>query len=283
MLLALSQSVAGTEPVFEPTIAIALEKDSFLSAEPIWVNIVVKNETAQEMPIHVIDPREEYLRFVLLSPEGEEVPYRGIVSDAALTTPVLAPGDSVSQEFDLLEAYVWPSPERKSPRLWTLRYLGAGVYTLKAYLQGLGVEHGGPGYGKTYSNTVTFRVVEPTGEEALAFEEYRRAAEAYWNTPGADRGAHLRLPYLEVADRYPASRYARMALLEAGRISARYGKRRESREDLRRSLEEYQLVIERYPGTREAEKAAALRRIASENLERLDSARDTCPEEGPEE
>ncbi len=205
LVLVLVGLVPASAACVQPTVSIALEKPSFLVGEPIWVSILVTNETSQEFVIPSVNPHDQFLEFVLRSPEGERVRYWGPL-DSTGRRHLLGPEDSAAHEFNLLDAYAWPEHNRtpgKEPR--EMKSLRAGTYTLTAYLR--------------------------------------------------------------VAEQYPASLYARLALMRAADVSRFFGQQRSSRQDLQRALEEYDLVVERYPGTREAEEALESGRVVRSRLE----------------
>jgi hypothetical protein len=122
------QALPGAKPELQPTVVIDLHKETYLSVEPVWVRIVAKNETSVSLRIGSIGPMDRLLGFTLLSPEGEEIRYSGNRAGPFSKTPshFLAPGDSVVEEFNLLEAYAWPRVKRPRGEARVMNYLHPG-------------------------------------------------------------------------------------------------------------------------------------------------------------
>ncbi len=152
-------SGAFAEGIGDLELTIKMDKEQYVVGEPVWVDVVLMNPGPSDvrMPWGPLCHGCQTFRFVVAT-ESDTLPYSGGVAMYIPTPTVLAPGESLAAQVDILETY-------GSPVQGTFRFervIPPSVYSLQA------VEW------RTHSATLSFGVVEPEGRNARAFEGLHR-------------------------------------------------------------------------------------------------------------
>ncbi len=228
-------AVIGVTPAFGElssslSLEITADKKQFLSGEPIWIDVVLKNvsQDTVRIPHFEIAPELRNLDFFVFC-ESETLQYTGGVASYFIKPRDLAAAEEVISQEHILEYYGKP----REGTGWFEKVLHPGTYSVQARAW-----HG------VLSNTLEVEVIEPSGEEleiynglheAILLRAQRCPQEAaerlYSLLPSASRSAYRDKLYFwlilfvhndkqrerslsaRVLREYPDSRYAHACLL----------------------------------------------------------------------
>jgi len=177
-------------------VAIELPGTTFISLEPIWLDITLTNVSADTQRTAGLDgPNHRGFGIFLYDSRGDSVRHTGpqINFGGGPGRLLLEPGEQDYGSFDLTELFF--SHEAKSGYsvgFWRFHYIPRGEYTVRAWYHG------------AVSNQLTFEIVEPHGEEVKALRLMEDALRA-WTPDGREPMALL---YRQVVERYPRSAFA---------------------------------------------------------------------------
>jgi tetratricopeptide (TPR) repeat protein len=198
------------------------DKDQFLLHEPIPIHYEVTNTSDS-----TFSPDFDYTAQTLSITDDKEKAYSGHIFSSIYGSP-FPPGDVHRSTLDVHALYDVTDP---------------GEYTCFVPVWTC---HGTVNSRLIKSNTIKFKVVEPSGAEKEALNLLLRAQELAavdtnlgYPHPGKEELAVRQCQ--ELVDKYPESVYAAMALLAAADIRARW------REHRREAIAIYKKLVERYP------------------------------------
>lgn len=147
-------------------LRIALNKDTFLESEPIWLEVNAFLDESQKLDRKPILEPSNDLKLTLRNSKGENMKYVGGISDFILEEGKKYP-DTLFFYDNLLLYYGLPERFPHSNMLMQF-YLPEDTYELSASLE-LWKDHK---LDTVISNTVSFSVSKPTGNEKLAYEKW---------------------------------------------------------------------------------------------------------------
>ena len=210
-----------------------LAKTSFVSLEPIWLDITLTNISADTQRTDGLNgPNHRRFYLFLFDSHGDSVEYTGpqINYAGGPGRLLLEPGEQDFGSFDLTELFF--SHKRKSGYSvddWMFPYVPKGKYALRAWFDGV------------ISNQLIFEIVEPYGYEVKALELMEAALRASsWKErePSAPF-------YRQVAERFPESAFAEMCYFLSV-IYSHWAEAKEGRWD-KKILERE--MLEKYPNS----------------------------------
>ncbi|MFH2049639.1 MAG: hypothetical protein ABIJ12_09350 [bacterium] len=178
------------------SLEIKLEKESYLSHEPIWLDITLKNISCDTISTtRLSPPNQGGVGIELKNSEGILMSYTG--PDILLGPReriVLDSGEEYYDCFDLLELFSTSKPESMSYNFFGS--LPVGKYTLRAT------------YGHYYSNEITFKIEKQSGQEE---ESYQMMVDAFNLWARQDYELTIQ-KFRNILEEYPKSVYAGKAL-----------------------------------------------------------------------
>ena len=179
-------------------VAVELSKDTFVSLEPIWLDITLTNVTSDTQRTDGLEgPNHRRFYIFLYTSRGNSVEYTGpqINYAGGPGRLLLDPGEKDFGSFDLTELFF--SHELTSGYgvdNWRFQYVPKGRYVVRAWYDGV------------ISSQLAFDVVEPHGEEVKALRLMEEALRAStWSEPGPSAPF-----YRLVVERFPGSAFAEM-------------------------------------------------------------------------
>jgi hypothetical protein len=163
----------------------------------------------------------------------------------------LAAKESLKETCGLLPEHSVAPTTIIRPHWPTTNFFPVGKYTIQAEYES--------GVGKVVSNTVNFEVVGPTGGEKEALTSFVAAVQRQFENDNVGSALSLKA----VADKYPQSVYAPMALYEIVQV---YQFR-----DKKKAIDAAVYLIEKYPDTYSARDALsfAVGRLSSRQQHEL--------------
>ena len=171
---------------------IAMEKDTFFLAEPIWLDLYMANLSGEKVGIKPLTTASDWLKIIIVDSKNDTIPYKGEVSNwiGGGPTFTVEPKETLYICRDLLMGTGFGILEGgMSGR----SYLKPDTYKIKAvykrYLE---------------SNQFTFTVVNPTGSEKTALQLWR---EGYRNQTKEKVDISIE-KWKGLIKRYPKSVYA---------------------------------------------------------------------------
>ena len=220
---------------------ISFEKDTFLLREPIWFDATLTNPTDDTLRTWGLAPLcHVFFCIELTDSVGIPIPYSGPLSDLFRGPGFLMfPEEQYYNCFNLIDLFGVNSPGR---------YFVQGVY------------------GGTFSNKISFTVVDPKGKEKEAEQSFLDAFGAPLDRPvDSDKVVQLRM-----LESYPNSVYAELAairLLQYNKFLYRFPNSGHTRSRLtgnmigltdEEKIEYLESAIVKYQGTRAARHAQQL-------------------------
>ncbi len=205
---------------FDTKIKIKTEKKVYLTLEPIWISISVKNKdkTGPKMPrsslhhyLYILNSKDKRIESLMTTFYGEISP--------------MSSGELIEDVRDILPAF-------GSEGEILGRYLAPDIYRIKfLWRQG--------GYEPLFSNEIQVTVKEPTGEERNAVEVLEKGIEKRMekNIEEADKD------FYELVNVYPNSVYATRSLRY---IMLNHAYREGIEHDEKRMLAA-KMLLEKYP------------------------------------
>jgi tetratricopeptide (TPR) repeat protein len=187
------------------TFEIELEKDTFLSREPVWVDLYFTNEREENATLDCLDLCWQKLRIHVVNSGGDTLEYSGYIADGICPVgPALKPSETYHHSVNLSENFGIGARQYLPP---PLRYFEEDAYTLQMTHSGVS------------SNLIRLKVRFPKGEEKLAYDlvkDASRNAFKYY-----DNEAHEVIGvFEEIVNKYPKSAYVDLAYYE---IAGLYG------------------------------------------------------------
>jgi hypothetical protein len=214
-------------------VEVELAKTSFISLEPIWLDITLTNASADTQRTDGLEgPNHRRFYIFLFDSHGDSVEYTGVQINYAVGPGrlLLEPGEQDYGSFDLTELFF--SHEVKSGYSvddWRFQYIPKGKYAVHAWFDGV------------ISNQLTFEIVEPYGYEVKALELMEEAlTSSSWNEPGPSAPV-----YRQVVKRFPESAFAEMCYY----LSVLYSHWAELKEGTRHKKFLKKAMLEKYPNS----------------------------------
>jgi len=205
---------------FDTKIKIKTEKEVYLTLEPIWISISIKNKdkTGPKIPRSSLDER-----LYILNSKGKQIQSL-IVSSFSDVSP-MSQGELIEESRNILPAF-------GSEGEILGRYLAPDVYRIKFLWRQ-------SGYNPIFSNEINITVKVPTGEERNAMEVLEKGIEKRMekNIEEADKD------FYELVNVYPNSVYATRSLRY---IMLNHAYREGIEHDEKRMLAA-KMLLEKYP------------------------------------
>jgi hypothetical protein len=179
-------------------LTISLDKEVYLTREPIWLNMTAVNISDTVQEIYALMPEASHIEIILKDSNGNQLPYYGMWFDYTSGSgprTMVKPDTAfrITGSYNLLDGF----GERINalPR----HFLKPNKYTVKALYR-----------GRVYSNTLEFTVEAPQGDEEKACE---LLAEGI-NHPFMSDRSELVAKLKELVTKYPKSVYVDIAYHE---------------------------------------------------------------------
>jgi hypothetical protein len=178
-------------------LAISLSKNTYLLGECIWIDATGKNigkDTVRFFGFFPLNHGPFYIE--VKNFKGEIIPFSGGTYTTTNNTGwILEPEDEYLATYNLLEQFT--TDKGILHHIWGK--LPVGKYSVRA------------SYREIQSNELSFEIVEPTGEEKLAYEMLQEGFVS-WRRD-RDRNTYAE-KLLTLSNKYPKSVYAEKALHE---------------------------------------------------------------------
>ncbi len=177
-------------------IDIKLSKQDYMLHEPIWLDILLTNNTSSAQRTHGLEqPNHRQFYINLKDDIGKLIKHTGW-NFSIMPTPgnlVLEPGEQEFGSFDLLELY--RSPKSNSGyTVLPLRFpfIPKGAYTIQVNFE------------ENFSNELSINIVEPFGDEKKTLELIEEASSVLRKDDYDPAGQKFQ----EVVDKFPNSVFA---------------------------------------------------------------------------
>ncbi|MFH1893659.1 MAG: hypothetical protein ABIK83_13365 [Candidatus Zixiibacteriota bacterium] len=192
VLIAISSLPAPAQEPPNLELKLLCDKSVYFLQEPIWIDILLINHEEDTVMVNLPFPEGDHFRFIVVEDGRDSLPYGGMTYDfggrGVLPDYHLAPSDTVYSLYNLLEGYPisWKSPlDHEIP-------LNGHIY-----IRGV--------MSNTYhSAPLEIDIVEPTGDDASAYDIFKDAMEHRVGEYAIEK-------YKELLDTYPNSVYATSA------------------------------------------------------------------------
>ncbi len=177
-------------------LEIKLDKQNYISHEPIWLDITLTNITSDTLRTHgLVSPNCRKFFIELIDEAGKLVEYTGAVN-SMVTLPgklLLNAGEQDYRSFDLLELFAsYDKNSGYSVPIMRFPFIPEGTYTVRVLFE------------DDISNELTFNIVEPAGDEKEALELIEKAGKI-WKQNNTDPSSQI---YKEIVERFPNSVFA---------------------------------------------------------------------------
>lgn len=174
---------------------IELEKKTFLVSEPIWIDMYVKNMDKTENKVKPLSLAGGWIQIVLINSENDTLKPLGMeeiewVGEGPLFS--IDPNETLFVCRNLLEETWIGEPEELGPGSWRT-YLKVDTYRIKVIYK-----------NSLVSNELTFRIVNPSGDEKTSYTLWKEGMENYGNA----KWKAAITKWKELLRRYPKSVYA---------------------------------------------------------------------------
>ncbi|MFH2048543.1 MAG: hypothetical protein ABIJ12_03765 [bacterium] len=146
------------------SLDISLSKKTYLLNEPIWLDVTLKNISDENIRIYGLCPSclNGSLSIDMVDSLGKEIRYSGYVYDMVPGKGwILEPQEEYYRCFNLLETNGFINYGLIGAMY--LKYLPSGKYRMRAHSW------------RTYSQELSFEVMEPIGEEKATYDDYINA------------------------------------------------------------------------------------------------------------
>ena len=203
---------------------IQLTKNTFLSREPIWVDLYFINEGPESITLGSLDLTWQKLKVHVVNAQGDTLEYSGFIADGVCPPgPTLETYDTCYHYINLSENFGKGALQHLPP---SLRYLEEGAYTVR-------IAHTG-----VSSNSAEFKVENPKGKEKLAYNLVRDASKSGFEYYHTDTQQAIDV-YQRLISKYPKSAYAELAHYEIAGLYGLLGQPSETNEHLRSLILDY--------------------------------------------
>jgi len=188
-------------------LEIKLDKQNYISHEPIWLDIELLNNRSETIRTHgLLYPNHREFFIELRDSNGEPVEYTGAQYSLAQHPGnlFLDPGEKEYGSFDLLKLFQFRKelPGYSDSKI-LFRYIPKGTYTVQVHYEG------------DFSNELTFNIVESFGDE----KEVKRMIEDAERSSGKHASYPAAKKFQEIVDRFPNSVFAEICFHESRFLS----------------------------------------------------------------
>ncbi len=188
-------------------LEIKLDKQNYISHEPIWLDITLSNITPDTIRTHgLLYPNHREFFIELRDSNGEPVEYTGAQYSLAQHPGnlFLGPGEKEYGSFDLLKLFQFRKeiPGYSVSKI-LFRYIPKGTYTVQVHYEG------------DFSNEITFNIVEPSGDE----KEVIKMIEDVERSSGKHAPYPVSKKFQEIVNRFPNSVFAEICFYESRFLS----------------------------------------------------------------
>ena len=176
------------------SLELSLDKETYLLREPVWLDVTLKNISDDTVRIKRFGtPCHGLFNIELKDAKGSIIPFTGGTYNMKWGPGWLS--ESKNQYYDCYNiTSLFNTHESLLGQIFGL--LPVGEYSIKAH------------YGDTYSNDLTFRVIEPFGQEQ---EAYKILVDAF-DLRSKKKNDSANQKFHDVKEKYPQSAYAEKGL-----------------------------------------------------------------------
>jgi hypothetical protein len=177
---------------------ISMNKKNYLSLEPIWVTIKIKNNSSHIDSLENLNDVELLKQLILKSTKGERIQYHGLIAFYAFSVwTKFSPNEELTYDIEINNGYGNVTIDKPIAHS-TNAYFDQGEYTISSYFY--------QGINPFNSNQLSFMVNVPVGTEAEVFNQlvdiYKKHGEKVTNY--SKKADELKNLY----DKYPQSIYS---------------------------------------------------------------------------